>query len=239
MDCKSGRVDGRTWWVFGCVILLVVTVLAGSGCGENQAATIDASLPADAAGGADGAEAADASPPDAAVADAAVADAAPPDATPPDADPGCTTIGNAGTVGSDPNLFGAIAYFGGPDHILPAGRYRIRYVDGCMKYASPQGWTVHAIGGGFFQWFVGTSAGDTLRTPPGTVGHVVGQGGFADFADCVAANAALPPVEFDFAGGPLGVWLADSPVSDNVTGEDGRNPRWSLSAIGGCADAGG
>jgi hypothetical protein len=53
--------------------------------------------------------------------------------------------------------------------------------------------------------------------------------------DCVAANLALEPVELEFAGGRLGVWLQDSPYSDNLAGVDGRNPSWSLTLLGDCA----
>jgi hypothetical protein len=200
---------------------------------DDTVATLDASAP-----GVDAAAPDAAAPPDAAPADAAAPDAAPPDAfvadaAPPDADV-CVPIGSAGTAGSNPSLFGQISYFGGPDLVLPAGRYRISYVDGCMKYAPGQAWTVHAIGGSF-AWWIGTARNDARVQPPGTTGHQLNNGGFADFADCVAANKLRPPVELDFAGGKLGVWLADSPFDDNVTGEDGRNPTWSIAlADDGC-----
>lgn len=57
----------------------------------------------------------------------------------------------------------------------------------------------------------------------------VGTWGWAGDRD--AANSTLPPLEFDFAGGELGVWLRDARDDDNVEGLDGRNPTWSLSQI--------
>jgi hypothetical protein len=41
-------------------------------------------------------------------------------------------------------------------------------------------------------------------------------------------------VEFDFDGGPLGVWLNDTPYLDNVAGDNGRNPAWSLVFLQAC-----
>ena len=61
--------------------------------------------------------------------------------------------------------------------------------------------------------------------PPGSVGFLVSNGGFATFEECVAANRALPPSEFEFSGGKLGVWLQDSPYSDNLAGLDERTPK--------------
>jgi hypothetical protein len=63
---------------------------------------------------------------------------------------------------------------------------------------------------------------------PGTVGFMVGAGGFSTFGTCVAENRTRAPIEFAFGGGRLGVWLADEPYRDNLSGEDGRNPTWRL-----------
>jgi len=134
------------------------------------------------------------------------------------------------------DLFGTPAYFSSGD-ALPAGRYRITYVDGCMKYSSSQAWTIHAYdaaGAPAKWWLVGATTADLLRLPPGTVGYATTNGAFAVFADCVAANQLLPPEEFDFAGGKLGVWLQDSPYSDNLAGEGGKNPTWKLEKLGAC-----
>jgi hypothetical protein len=132
------------------------------------------------------------------------------------------------------DLFGETAFFA-DGAMLPAGRYRVTYQDGCMKYASNQGWTIHAYASGSSGWWlVGATAADKVAMPPGTVGWNVGDGAFSTFAECVAANKALPPLELDLAGGKLGIWLQDAPYSDNVAGEGGVNPRWSLAKVGDC-----
>jgi hypothetical protein len=147
-------------------------------------------------------------------------------------------LGEVSSTGTNQNLdlFGSIVYFA--DGVeLPSGRYRIRYVDGCMKYSSAQDWSVHAYAGAEPDgwWFVGNDQSQKIVVPPGSVGFLVGSGGFATFEECVAANLALPPSEFDFAGGKLGVWLQDSPYSDNLAGVDDRNPKWKLTLLGDCS----
>jgi hypothetical protein len=104
-----------------------------------------------------------------------------------------------------------------------------------MKYSSAQDWTVHAYADGSDGWWlVGDTTADKIVMPPGTVGYLASSGAYTTFDACVAANLALPPMEFDFAGGKLGVWLQDDPYSDNVAGQDNRNPRWSLTLLGAC-----
>jgi hypothetical protein len=133
------------------------------------------------------------------------------------------------------NVFGATTYFANGAAIAP-GHYRVRYVDGCMKYSTGQDWSVNAYGlsdrvGGDHWWFVSAGQEVTSAIPPGTVGFLTGQGGFATFDECVKANLALPPVELTLGGGPLAVWLEDSPYSDNVDGPNGRDPTWSLDCV--------
>jgi hypothetical protein len=126
------------------------------------------------------------------------------------------------------DVFGAVARFAGGQH-LPAGRYRVEYVDGCLKYSGTQGWSLHAYADGHDGWWlVGETTADRIVMPPGTVGFMVGAGGFSTFDACVAANRARAPLEFNFGGGSLGVWLADSYYEDNLLGEDGRSPTWRL-----------
>lgn len=77
--------------------------------------------------------------------------------------------------------------------------------------------------------------------PPGTIGYAPGAGAFTSFDDCVAASRAVAPVEFELATEQrVGVWLLDSPYSDNMAGVEGNNPRWRLDNISfpGCGDAG-
>lgn len=146
-------------------------------------------------------------------------------------------LGEVSSTGTNQSLdlFGSIVYFA--DGIeLPAGHYRITYVDGCMKYSAAQDWAVHAYAGADPDgwWFVGNDQTQKVIVPPGTVGFLVSNGGFSTFDLCVAANLALPPVEFDFAGGKLGAWLQDAPYTDNVAGEGDRNPKWKLTLLGDC-----
>jgi hypothetical protein len=140
---------------------------------------------------------------------------------------------DAGTVVGD--VFGQVRYFAGGS-TLPAGHYRVTYIDGCMKYSSGQGWTVQAYGpgspaGSDAWWLVGSTTAAKIIMPPGTVGYLVGEGAYASFDDCVTANLELPPVEFDFEGGKIGLWVEDSPYSDNVPGPGGRSPTWHLGCV--------
>lgn len=151
-------------------------------------------------------------------------------------DPSCE-LGEVSSTGTNQNLdlFGNVVYFA--DGIeLPSGRYRIKYVDGCMKYSSAQDWAVHAYAGAEPDgwWFVGADQTQKVVVPPGSVGFLVSNGGFATFEECVSANLALPPSEFEFEGGKLGVWLQDSPYSDNLAGLQDRNPKWMLTLLGDC-----
>jgi len=144
-------------------------------------------------------------------------------------------IATSGTL----DVFGHITYFAdGAD--LVAGTYRVVYEDGCMKYGGDQGWTVHAYAApnDEYAWFVGATQGAKLVRAPGTAGHLVTDGAFADFDACVAANMELKPTAFRHQGGKLGVWLADTAYSDNVVGIDDRNPRWRLERVDCDADAG-
>jgi hypothetical protein len=146
-------------------------------------------------------------------------------------------FGSAGSFATQTqlDLFGSIVYFS-DGASLPAGRYRLSYVDGCMKYAGDQGWTIHAYAGGASAawWIVGDTSAARITVPPGTVGYSTAAGAFTNFDDCVAANTALGPTEFDFEGGKLGVWLLDSNYGDNLAGVGGRNPRWQLTLLGAC-----
>jgi hypothetical protein len=138
------------------------------------------------------------------------------------------------------SLFGTPVYFnnGNP---LPAGTYQVQYVDGCIKYAGDQGWTVNAFDtGGCCNWqVVGETTSDQKTILPGTIGYAAGSGAFANFEDCVTASKAVPVKQFEHAGGKLGIWLKDSNYIDNLAGEAGRNPKWQLVRLGACVDGGG
>jgi hypothetical protein len=138
-----------------------------------------------------------------------------------------------GTVVGD--VFGGTTYFAGGASLSP-GRYRVTYVDGCMKYNPSQDWSVNAYAlgdpaGSDHWWFSSQGQLVTSVIPPGTVGFLVGQGGYGTFDECVQANLALPPIEVTLQAGPLGVELQDSPYSDNLVGPDGGAPTWSLECV--------
>jgi hypothetical protein len=132
-----------------------------------------------------------------------------------------------GELAADP--FGATAFWNGGAP-LPAGHYRVTYVDGCMKYSSSQGWTINAYANGPDTLYVVQAANAPIAPAPGTIGFFVNQGAFAAFDACVAANQNDAPLEFDWAGGPIGLWLEDAPYTDNVGGENGRDPTYRLSS---------
>jgi hypothetical protein len=131
-------------------------------------------------------------------------------------------------------------FAGGAD--LPAGRYRLTYLDGCFCYGVPVatlGWTVHASKAAGFGCFLIGANGMTLMPTPGTDGFTVDAGSFETYAKCVAANCGQAPLDFDFAGGKLGVArnggtaLAEFDDSD---GSDmgGRGPTFRLSRLDPC-----
>ncbi len=134
------------------------------------------------------------------------------------------------------DVYGRVLYFG-RGVFLPRGRYRVAYVDGCMKYSGSQDWALHAYpldsSTGSDHWWIVDGA-RRIVMPSGTVGFKVSSGGFATFDECVAANLALPATEFDFGGGLLGLWLEDRPYGDNLPGLDGRSPTWRLTALHAC-----
>jgi hypothetical protein len=132
-------------------------------------------------------------------------------------------------------------YFaGGAD--LPAGRYRLTYLDGCFCYGEPVatiGWTVHASKAAGFGCFLIGADGIPLMPTPGTDGFTVDAGAFETYAKCVAANCNQPPLEFDHAGGKLGIArnggtaLAEFDDSDGSS-MGGRGPTFRLSRLDSC-----
>jgi hypothetical protein len=130
------------------------------------------------------------------------------------------------------DVYGRSLYFAGGT-VLPAGHYRVTFADGCMKYNGRQNWTVNAYALGDSRssdhwWFVSNGAKVIEVIPPGTVGFQPGIGGYPTFDECVRANRELAPVDLDLPAGTLAIWLEDDPYTDNVVGQVGRNPTWSL-----------
>jgi hypothetical protein len=170
---------------------------------------------------------------------------------PPPVDAGCT-VGAAADLPEPLTLdvMGSVRYFakGAP---LPRGKYRIEYVDGCMMYGPATsatgtwGWEIHTGNQPFNLWLtgfpgagycvlVGASASNILQTLPGITS---GAPGYSTYADCVAANKSTnAPLDFDFAGGPLGIVVKDALPSDNSGGETagGVSPTWKLSLVAAC-----
>jgi hypothetical protein len=127
-----------------------------------------------------------------------------------------------------PDIFGTPTFFteGEP---LPAGRYRINYVDGCLRYEGPWGWAVNGIES--YQYLViGATTTDVLAIAPGVMasGFFGAAFDYPELEDCVAASLARPPLELDFQGGALGIWQNDFKPEDNVPGPEGRSPTWRL-----------
>lgn len=147
-----------------------------------------------------------------------------------DAAPASCAIGtaqNSATSGTL-NLFGEVVYFN-DGAALPTGTYEAAYLGGCMKYASSQGWAVHAYPEPSLGWYV---VGETNATRLAHLPGAVGYDKYPVFDDCVAAGLLVPPVQFQHAGGKIGVWLYDSAYSDNVAGPNGMNPKWKLTQLG-------
>jgi hypothetical protein len=123
-------------------------------------------------------------------------------------------------------LDNAVSYFGGGAD-LPAGRYSLTYVSGCIKYNGYSNFTVNGASN-YEYWLVGATTSDEIAVAPGT--DAVGLPfGYTNYSDCVTANLALAPLDFDFDGGKLGVYSDDFQPSDNVEGPDGGAPTWRLS----------
>lgn len=215
---------------------LTIAALASTGCAADPD-DVSASTRVDGGGLGlgpnDAGSAADASfiPNDAStLADAALSQA---EAGQSNSGAGCK-LGAAGSFATDMNLdlFGDVVYFANGQN-LPAGRYKVAFEDGCMKYNSSQPWTIHQdLGTGPKGWsLVGESSSQRVVLLPGTTTNFIFLGGYTSFEACVTANKALPAKEFDFAGGKLGIWVDDTPYNDNQAGEGGRNPKWSLSLL--------
>ena len=221
---------------------IVSHLLAGCAASSERATSQDSNESSEEAPGdrrdtdASRAEADDSRPRDAGTRDAHAAEASTgtadaqtsrPDRSGSDTGDGCK-LGEAGSFATDGSLdlFGQTIYFA-KNAALPAGRYRVSYVDGCMKYNALLPWTVNQSAPPSGWWLVGTSTSDKVALLPG----VASSDFFGTFEACVSASKSVPALEFDFAGGKLGVWLDDSPYEDNTPGENGRNPKWQLTLL--------
>jgi hypothetical protein len=158
-------------------------------------------------------------------------------------------LGNGVTLPEDKtvDLAGNLQLFVG-GATLPAGRYRLSYVDGCNIYSVLGTKSVSGKGNCALVDENGAYIADT----PGTVALVpVGVISLADgylipaystYDECVAANCEPPPLDFDFAGGKLGV-KSNPPSVDTASlglvilggeSEGGRNPTFRLTRLDPC-----
>ena len=109
---------------------------------------------------------------------------------------------------------------------LPAGPYRVTYVDGCIRYDPTIYWW--AVNGSFnFEYMLaGATTADAIQVAPG----VVSLPGNTSFDDCVAASQGLS-VDITLAGGKLGIYNNDFKPSDNLPSMSGENPTWRLERL--------
>jgi hypothetical protein len=147
--------------------------------------------------------------------------------------------------------------------VLPPGRYRLAYIDGCMKLdlqalvgVDPGvfGWNVHltkmdASGTGGC-WLVGDHDMLIQATPgkagilgllapsPDTAAVLADVAAFTTYAECVAVNCREPVSDFYFSGGMLGVRFGGSPDNSAWYSTDalqgGRGPTFRLTRLDPC-----
>lgn len=110
---------------------------------------------------------------------------------------------------------GAVVNFGS----FPAGRYQVYYVEGALQYQDVTGpWWLNAAG--IYGYRVLHSGGNAeLEGPYTTYTPQASQ------ADVETANAGAV-IEFDHAGGTIGMYLHDTPLTDNKPGSP--NPTFEL-----------
>ena len=135
---------------------------------------------------------------------------------------------------------------------LPAGRYRVTYIDGCATFGGRPsdglgvGWSVNGQNTmpGLWGCYLVDNTGKAFAVPPGTIGSFVGGsaanggGAYMTYAECVAANCDQPPFDFDYSGGKLGVARDGGGVGsvDDLGGEveGGRSPTFRLTRLDPC-----
>jgi hypothetical protein len=80
-----------------------------------------------------------------------------------------------------------------------------------------------------------TGDGAFVAALPGLTGSAADSGA-NDYPSCVAAAKDTPPIDFDFAGGKLGVLANDLAPGDNTTGESagGVSPTWRITFLSSC-----
>jgi hypothetical protein len=156
------------------------------------------------------------------------------DGEPPDAGASSTCAPDAAMIApvtvTPDYLDNAVAYFADGGTFVP-GHYTVTYVSGCVRYNGYSNLTVN--GQPTFEYLIVSDADAqaALAVAPGTVALGL-PFGYTDLASCETANRALAPVDFDFDGGPLGIYNNDFQPSDNVIDNESGAPTWRLT--GGC-----
>jgi hypothetical protein len=120
------------------------------------------------------------------------------------------------------DLLAPIVYYAGGAP-LPAGRYRVSYVDGCFTCCV----TIDSF------VLVGDDVFSIVAQLPGGSSEGLD---VAPVASCPVRGAPYPDIEFEFAGGKLGIWLSDAVATENSDGDGagGRNPTWRLTLLEAC-----
>jgi hypothetical protein len=141
-------------------------------------------------------------------------------------DPGaCNPDATAGITITPDILANVPSWFEGGAS-LPAGRYRIAWVDGCIRYdPTIYFWTVNGAFN-FEYWIIGATTSDLIQVAPG-LSSIAGD---ANYSDCVTASRGQY-VDVDFAGGKLGIYNNDFKPADNTASPTGVNPTWTLQRI--------
>jgi hypothetical protein len=149
------------------------------------------------------------------------------------------------------DLSGAVQLFAG-GATLPSGKYRLSYVGGCNIFDVNGGWNVQGLShfSTIQSCLLVDDNGMSIANPALTISansvmillpnNVYIGSTYPTYHECVAAYCELPPLEFDFAGGTLGLNCLSVLVSFGVVNdlggqsEGGRNPTYRLTRLDPC-----
>lgn len=111
---------------------------------------------------------------------------------------------------------------------IPAGNYRIAYVNGAVRYnASGEWWLNHDNNSPFGGYRIAYNNDAATAVFPGTASSTDGTHFFSQ-AEVEAANAGRS-ITFAHTGGRIGVYLSDQPYADNLPGSP--NPTFKLETL--------
>jgi hypothetical protein len=140
------------------------------------------------------------------------------------------------TVGS---LLGYTPTWFNSEADLPAGRYRIKYIYGAMRYSQNHGWSVSGshsrfkvvVRQGTVRELFAAPASPDILGPSQPNGNYPNQG-FDTQEAAENWSRTSASIDFDHTGGPLGLVLVDNPYNDNIPGNP--NPTWELTRLEQC-----